>query len=288
MTAPGEQARGVVMPVQVYPMFEQALPHRPGPDVDGPPRGHLRAVEPASAQVAADEPARLDRSRRTRAEEIRTPAPGQPLDRLPVHEAHELQQRGRAGRRVDPVLGGAGRGPGRAPRPLGVPRTAAPTPTTTTSSPSADDLRSSPAIALAGRAALELAGVGVDDLAHVDLYSCFPSRGGDRAPTELGLGHVDRPLTVTGGLSFAGGPWNNYVSHSIATMAERAARGRRAASAWSPPTAASSPSTRSASTAPSRRPSRFRHADLQAEVDALPSRSWTRPPTGRPTSSPGP
>lgn len=30
-----------------------------------------------------------------------------------------------------------------------------------------------------------------------------------------------RPLTVTGGLTFAGGPWNNYVSHSIATMAER-------------------------------------------------------------------
>ena len=29
------------------------------------------------------------------------------------------------------------------------------------------------------------------------------------------------PLTVTGGLGFAGGPGNNYVSHSIASMAER-------------------------------------------------------------------
>ena len=38
------------------------------------------------------------------------------------------------------------------------------------------------------------------------------------AAAELGLG-IDRPLTVTGGLSFAGGPWNNYVMHSIATMA---------------------------------------------------------------------
>src|SRR5690606_12195358 len=27
-----------------------------------------------------------------------------------------------------------------------------------------------------------------------------------------------RPLTVTGGLTFAGGPWNDYVTHSIATM----------------------------------------------------------------------
>ena len=37
------------------------------------------------------------------------------------------------------------------------------------------DLASSPAIGIAGQACLELAGVGVDDLAHVDLYSCFPS-----------------------------------------------------------------------------------------------------------------
>ena len=26
---------------------------------------------------------------------------------------------------------------------------------------------------------------------------------------------------MTGGLSFAGGPWNNYVTHAIATMADR-------------------------------------------------------------------
>ncbi len=45
------------------------------------------------------------------------------------------------------------------------------------------------------------------------------------AARELGLAldDADRPLTVTGGLTFAGGPWNNYVSHSIATMAERLA-----------------------------------------------------------------
>ena len=80
-----------------------------------------------------------------------------------------------------------------------------------------DDLRSSPAIRLAGRDALDLAGIGVDDLAHVDLYSCFPSAV-EIAAAELGL-DLDRQLTVTGGLSFAGGPWNNYVTHSIAAMA---------------------------------------------------------------------
>jgi acetyl-CoA C-acetyltransferase len=77
-------------------------------------------------------------------------------------------------------------------------------------------LDGSPAIRMAGRTALELAEVDVDDLAHVDLYSCFPSAV-QVAAGELGLG-TGRRLTVTGGLSFAGGPWNNYVSHSLATM----------------------------------------------------------------------
>lgn len=88
----------------------------------------------------------------------------------------------------------------------------------------------SPAIRIAGRRALELAGAGVDDIALIDIYSCFPSAV-QVAATELGLpvGDAGRPLTVTGGLTFAGGPWNNYVTHAIATMAEQltAQPGRR-------------------------------------------------------------
>jgi acetyl-CoA C-acetyltransferase len=80
----------------------------------------------------------------------------------------------------------------------------------------------SPAIRIAGGRALELAAKGVDDMDFVDVYSCFPSAV-QVAARELGLplDDPDRPLTVTGGLTFAGGPWNNYVTHSIATMAER-------------------------------------------------------------------
>ena len=81
-------------------------------------------------------------------------------------------------------------------------------------------LHRSPAIRIAGRRVLELAGVGLDDIDHVDLYSCFPSAV-QVAAAELGLAGDPRPLTVTGGLTFAGGPWNNYVTHSIATMAQR-------------------------------------------------------------------
>jgi acetyl-CoA C-acetyltransferase len=83
------------------------------------------------------------------------------------------------------------------------------------------ELHRSPAIRIAGARALELAGLGIDDIDYVDLYSCFPSAV-QVAAAELGLPVDDpgRPLTVTGGLTFAGGPWSNYVTHSIATMAE--------------------------------------------------------------------
>lgn len=79
----------------------------------------------------------------------------------------------------------------------------------------------SPAIRIAGRRVMELAGVGIDDLEWIDIYSCFPSAV-QIAAAELGLplGDRSRPLTVTGGLTFAGGPWNNYVTHSIGAMAE--------------------------------------------------------------------
>lgn len=82
-----------------------------------------------------------------------------------------------------------------------------------------------PAIALAGQRALDLAGIDIEQVAHFDLYSCFP------APVrifarELGI-PGDRSPTVTGGMAFAGGPLNNYVLQATARMAEvlRADRG---------------------------------------------------------------
>ncbi len=71
--------------------------------------------------------------------------------------------------------------------------------------------------AIAGHEALALAGVGINDIAHIDLYSCFPIAVRVQA-AELGLG-LDRQLTVTGGMTFGGGPLNNYVLQSVAKMA---------------------------------------------------------------------
>ena len=84
-----------------------------------------------------------------------------------------------------------------------------------------DELYRSTAIRIAGARVLQLADLRIDDIDYVDVYSCFPSAV-QVAAAELGLAVDDpgRPLTVTGGLTFAGGPWSNYVMHSIATMAE--------------------------------------------------------------------
>ncbi len=81
------------------------------------------------------------------------------------------------------------------------------------------DLASSPAIATIGSAALAHAGISIDDVAHIDIYSCFPVAV-QIAATELGLPIDDpaRPLTVTGGLTFGGGPGNNYTGHGVATL----------------------------------------------------------------------
>lgn len=80
---------------------------------------------------------------------------------------------------------------------------------------------SSPALGLAARRALAMAGLTADDIDMFDLYSCFPSAV-QLAMGELGLAPDDpRPLTVTGGLAYAGGPGNNYSMHAIATMVER-------------------------------------------------------------------
>ncbi len=108
------------------------------------------------------------------------------------------------------------------------------------------DLHRSVGAEVAARRVLELAGIGADDLAHVDLYSCFPLAvqvyadalglplpgvpllGAPLADEEAGDGDGGdggdggaRPLTVTGGMSFGGGPLNNYVLQAFAVLVER-------------------------------------------------------------------
>ena len=83
-------------------------------------------------------------------------------------------------------------------------------------------LSSSPTLGEAGRLALAQAKTDIDGVGLLDIYSCFPSAVQIGA-NELGINPFtdSREPTVTGGLSFAGGPGNAYVFHSIAAMVER-------------------------------------------------------------------
>nr|WP_070958521.1 acetyl-CoA acetyltransferase [Hyphomonas sp. Mor2] len=70
--------------------------------------------------------------------------------------------------------------------------------------------------------ALDQAKKTVDQIDVFDLYSCFPCAVYS-STAALGIDPLNdpRPLTVTGGLPFSGGPGNNYSMHAIATIADR-------------------------------------------------------------------
>lgn len=80
------------------------------------------------------------------------------------------------------------------------------------------DLSRSRAIEVSLTGALASAGKTAADIAHYDIYSCFPVAV-LLAAEALGVDADSTPLTLTGGLPFAGGAGNNYSMHAIAAMA---------------------------------------------------------------------
>jgi acetyl-CoA C-acetyltransferase len=266
---PAEMARQVLMPTQVYPLFEQALRHAAGRSVDDH-LGHVGELWARFSEIAAGNPHAWLQQALT-PEEIRTPSPTNRWIWWPYTKVMNSNNAVEQGAGV--IVASAERAEA-----LGVPRDRWIFPWAGAEAHDhyavshRADLCSSPAIRLAGRAVLSLAGVGIDDVAHVDLYSCFPSAV-QVAAAELGLG-LDRDLTVTGGLSFAGGPWNNYVTHSMAAMLDVL---RRDPGAIGLVTANGGYLTKHALTLYSTEPpassgSGFRWASVQDEVDALPRR----------------
>ncbi len=83
------------------------------------------------------------------------------------------------------------------------------------------DLGHAPSAVVAVREALAVAGIGIDDIATFDLYSCFPVPVFNICDG-IGIAPDDpRGLTLTGGLPFFGGAGNNYSMHGVAeTVAE--------------------------------------------------------------------
>jgi acetyl-CoA C-acetyltransferase len=141
-------------------------------------------------------------------------------------------------------------------------------------------LTESPAIRRGGTRAMELAGVGCDDIAHLDLYSCFSSAV-QVAAKELDVDE-GRQLTVTGGMAYFGGPLNNYVTHSIGTMAQvlRSDQG-----SWGAVTANGGYLTKQAFGVYSSEPPRagYRYENLKPEMDLMPSVHLAEVHVGRAT-----
>jgi acetyl-CoA C-acetyltransferase len=266
MSDDAEKARGIRAPIQLYPMFENALRHARGESIEA----HLKRISElwaGFAQVAKHNPHAWLRDG-VSAEAIRTQGP----DNRPISFPYPKLMNSNS--RVDQGAALLVCSVATARR-MGIPESQWVYAWAGTDAHDhlhvshRDNLYTSPAIRIAGGRALELAGLTIADIAHVDVYSCFPVAVQVGA-NELGLAQ-DRPLTVTGGLTFAGGPLNNYVMHGIATMVEVL---RRDAGRKGLVTANGGFLTKHAfgvySTAPPAQA--FRHQDVQDEVDALPSR----------------
>jgi len=83
------------------------------------------------------------------------------------------------------------------------------------------DLHVSHAAKQAVAEAVRVAGIGVDDVASFDLYSCFPFPVFAVCDAFDIAADDPRGLTLTGGLPYFGGPGNSYSLHGIAeTVAE--------------------------------------------------------------------
>lgn len=269
-----EIAAGLNAPVVVYPLFENALWARLGGTLDEH-RARLGALWASFSAVAAGNPHAWDLTPHTAAE-IATPSAGNRLVTLPYTKL--MNANIRTDQAAALILCSAG-----AARAAGVPRDR--WVFVHAGAEGADrwhvserrDLCSSPALRLASRAALGAAGTGIDDVALLDLYSCFPSAV-QIAAAEIGVALDDpsRPLTVTGGLTFAGGPGSNYATHSIAALA---ARLRDQPDATGLATAVGWYLTKHAVGVYSARPPRgpFRRLSVEREVAELPARRLAEP-----------
>ncbi len=267
-----ERKIGFVHPIQTYSLLENALRYQRGESIDA----HMTRISTLwarFARIAADNPHAWIRSAPT-AEAIRTPSATNRRVSFPYLKL--LNSNNNVDQAAALILCSA-----EFARSMKIPESKWVYPLAGSDANDAlfvssrQDLCASPAIRLAGHRCLELAGLAADDLELVDLYSCFPVAV-QIAARELGLDET-RDLTLTGGLTFHGGPLNNYVMHSVARSVEllREAPHQRALC-----TANGGSLAKHSFTVYSGEPGKhpFRHENLQAAVDALPRRevleSW--------------
>jgi len=222
---PAESAVGLLLPVNVYPLFESVVAARAGHDSPTHRRAMGQMMAPFTEVAAANPYAWFPRVLTAKA--IATPAPDNRVVSEPYTKLMTAFLGSDQGAAVVVCSLGAARRAGVADRAVFV-----------WSGAEAVDVRSvtarpdpgrSPGIEAAGRAAFRAGSaasgawgpVGIDDVEVLDLYSCFPSAV-ELGAAALGLATDDpRGLTSTGGLPYFGGPGNNYATHGIAAVTER-------------------------------------------------------------------
>ena len=211
-----ETGVGLGAPIYVYALLESALRGAAGEQVEEH-RHRIADLWARHSAIAAENPYAWDPTVRT-AEEVATPTPA---NRAVSGDYTKLMC---ANLQVDLAAGVVVTSVAAA-RALGVPQEkwvflhAGASATDEWFVSERADLASSPAIAAAGAAVLEHAGITARELGPVDLYSCFPAAV-QLGAAAIGLPWDDpaRPLSVTGGLTSAGGPGNGYGLHAVATM----------------------------------------------------------------------
>ena len=213
MATDHEEERGVSAPITIYPLLDSAIRHAMGETISEH-RRRLGQLWEGFNQVAVDNPHAAVRTPMT-ADEITTPTEANRLVGAPytiAMNAHNNVDQASAVllMSVERALA------------AGVPRDRWVFPLAGSHGLDTEwiserwELNRAPVLRLAGERVLKAADTDIGDLTHIDLYSCFPSAV-QISSTELGIDQ-DRALTVTGGLTFAGAPYNNYSGQAIAAM----------------------------------------------------------------------
>jgi acetyl-CoA C-acetyltransferase len=261
-----EIQRGIVAPVQLYPMFETAIRAASGRSIDEH-QAHLGQLYAGLSQIAAANPYAWIREPRSATEIItvseRNRMIGLPYPKL-LNSNNSVDM---AAALIMCSVGDARR--------LGVPDDRWVFPHAGTDCHEhqyvshRDTYSRTPAIEIGGRRALELAGIGIDDVSVIDLYSCFPAAV-QLGAQSLGIDLATRQWSRTGGMTFAGGPWNNYVMHAIATVVDDLReRPGEYGLVWANGGLVTKHAFGVYSTAPT---AGFRHDKPQAQIDELPRR----------------
>lgn len=214
MNMPEELARKIMMPIQIYPLFETALRAQAGRSI-ADHQVYISELYARFSAVAATNPNAWSKKQYA-AEEIRTVSDSNRMIGFPYPKL--MNSNNDVDMSAALILCSAEKATA-----LDVPRDRWIFPQSGSDAHEhafishRNHFYDTPAIELAGRRVLELAGLTINDIDLVDLYSCFPSAV-QLGAKSLGL-DINSQLTRTGGLQFAGGPWNNYVMHAIATVA---------------------------------------------------------------------